>query len=121
VTSALLLSDGSPPLSSVLIEVLGLTLSLVLIEVLGLTLSLVLIEVLGLTLREVLIEVLGLTLSLVLIEVLGLGDSVSPSPQTMMWLMALSPPLPPGSKVKLPFVSAHTVSPSDAFSKSVLV
>jgi hypothetical protein len=52
----------------------------------------------------------------------GALDVVVSSPsQTMMWLMALSPPLPPGSNVKFPFVSAHTVSPAEAFSKRVLV
>jgi hypothetical protein len=52
----------------------------------------------------------------------GALDEVSPSPsQTMMWLIALSPPLPPGSYAKLPFVSAHTVSPAEASSNSVLV
>jgi hypothetical protein len=107
----------------VLIEVLGEALLLVLIEVLGEALRLVLIEVLGEALLLVLIEVLGEALLLVLIDVLGLGEglSVSPGPQTMMWLIALSPFLPPGSKVPLPLVSAQTVSPDEASANNVFV
>ena len=107
----------------VLIEVLGEALRLVLIEVLGEALRLVLIDVLGEALRLVLIDVLGEALLLVLIDVLGLGDGLwlSPGPHTMMWLIALSPFLPPGSKIPLPLVSAHTVSPDEALANKVLV
>jgi hypothetical protein len=105
----------------VLSEVLGEALRLVLIEVLGDALRLVLIDVLGEALLLVLIEVLGDALLLVLIDVLGDGLSVSPGPHTMMWLIALSPFLPPGSKMPLPLVSAHTVSPDEALANNVLV
>jgi hypothetical protein len=108
------LGDAEP---RVLIEVLGDALSLVLNEVLGDTLWLLLNEVLGDTLRLV----LGDALLLVLIEVLGLGLSLSPGPHTMMWLIALSPFLPPGSKTPLPLVSAQTVSPDEALANKVLV
>ena len=49
------------------------------------------------------------------------GSALSPGPHTMMWLIALSPSLPPGSKMPLPLVSAHTVSPDDASAKRVFV
>jgi hypothetical protein len=45
---------------------------------------------------------------------------LSPGPQTMMWLICLSPPGPPGSNVLLPFESAQTLSPADGLSPKIV-